>query len=477
MASEEFNSNYLVLRPEEAGPLDLFRLLFSSDIEKRNFVDCPKGSKISDFSRRWLLFISVVAQKILLSVSKPLSWIGSMFELWLNFFSDNGNLGGLLLKLLQGKVVIPDKTSATFRSTIGNLDRRVELDKSIKHGDNRYISALSIMAAKLSYENEAFVETTVREHWEMEFLGFYNFWNDYQERFSTQAFMFQDKRADPELIVVAFRGTEPFDADSWSSDVDISWFDLPGVGKVHGGFMKALGLQKNQGWPKEIEQGGNRRAVAYYTIREKLRDLLRNNEQAKFIVTGHSLGGALTVLFPAVLALHEETWMLERLEGIYTFGQPRVGDKKLGEFMTELLRVHDFRYLRFVYGNDIVPRLPYDDSTLMFKHFGTCLYYNSCYQGKILTEEPNKNYFSVWEAIPKILNAVWELMRSFIIGHTKGADYEESWFLRLFRVIGLVFPGLPAHVPQDYVNATRLGSSVVSLQLKEEARYQGLKSD
>ncbi|CAI9777462.1 unnamed protein product [Fraxinus pennsylvanica] len=75
----------------------------------------------------------------------------------------------------------------------------------------------------------------------------------------------------------------------------------------------------------------------------------------------------------------------------------------------------------------------------------------------IVAEEPDKNYFSLRWLIPKIINALWELIRSFIIPYIGGADYEEGGFLQLLRVIGLLTAGLPAHCPQDYVNATRLG--------------------
>lgn len=211
-----------------------------------------------------------------------------------------------------------------------------------------------------------------------------SFFADYQEKATTQAFMCRESRGTEELIVVAFRGTEPFDADAWASDVDLSWYELHcGVGKVHGGFMKALGLQKSLGFPKEIEQVDDK-PVAYYFIRNMLRELLAANENAKFIVTGHSLGGALAILFPAVLAFHNEDLLLERLQGIYTFGQPRVGDAIFGEYVKEQFKNHSVRYIRTVYCNDIVPRLPYDDKNFMFKHFGECLYFNSFYEGQVI---------------------------------------------------------------------------------------------
>ncbi|CAK7347532.1 unnamed protein product [Dovyalis caffra] len=444
---EYFCQNKLLLEPKEASLRDLALLLFSSDLKFRRFVDYSDEHRRGDFNRRWLIFISVLLQKILLSCRKPLAQIGNALETSLNLLSNNGGFFKLLLNYLRGKVVRPDESSAEFRSVIGHVDWRLELDRSSRPGQIKYNASLSLMAAKLSYENKAFIEAVVKNHWNV----------------------------DPSLIVVAFRGTNPFEAYDWSTDVDLSWYELQGIGKIHRGFMKALGQQKN-GWPKEIEHGSDH-LYAYYEIRRMLRDVLQKNEKAKFILTGHSLGAALAILFVGVLALHQEAWLLERLEGVYTFGQPRVGDGQFGEFMVDKLKRYDVRYLRYVYCNDMVPRLPYDYKSLLFKHFGGCLFYNSCYKGKVMQEEPNKNYFSLFWVVPKYLNAVWELIRGFIIPYFEGQDYKENWITRLIRIAGLIIPGLSAHAPQDYDNSTRLESSLSSLSLQLQNYQQQLHQE
>lgn len=458
--NKSFCSNYMLLNPEDAAFADVVKILFSDDIAKRRFVDCPAGTH-EPLGRRWIIFISILAQKFLQATAKPLAGFGAKVEYWLNLLNGNGGFFRLIMNSFKGKVVEPDTTSESFVSFLGNIDKRVEFDQTaIGSGDKGYYALLSVMASKASYENKKYIESVVQDHWKMDFIGFYDFWNDYQEKATTQAFIMDDKK---DTIVVAFRGTEPFDADAWSSDVDLSWYEISGLGKIHGGFMKALGLLKSQGWPPQHDP--NRPETAYYAIRKQLTQLLQSNEKAKFIVTGHSLGGALAVLFPAVLGLHGDTFLLDRLEGVYTFGQPRVGDAKLGEYMKQLMEKHSFECIRFVYSYDLVPRLPYDDSTLLFKHFGTCIYFNSLYRGQVVDEEPDKNYFSILWMIPKLVNACFELIRSFLIRYVKGPDYQEGGVLRMFRVMGLMVAGLPAHCTYEYVTSMRLGSPEVFLSL------------
>lgn len=79
---------------------------------------------------------------------------------------------------------------------------------------------------------------------------------------------------------------------------------------------------------------------------------------------------------------------------------------------------------------------------------------------QILEEVPNKNYYSPRSAIPMMVNAMHELMRSFTIVSSKGPEYRESTMLRILRVIGLLVPGMSAHCLMDYNNSVRLGRAV-----------------
>ena len=47
--------------------------------------------------------------------------------------------------------------------------------------------------------------------------------------------------------------------------------------------------------------------MAYYVVCDSLKKFMTANPHRKFVITGYSLGGALVVLFPVILAvgLHE----------------------------------------------------------------------------------------------------------------------------------------------------------------------------
>lgn len=87
-----------------------------------------------------------------------------------------------------------------------------------------------------------------------------------------------------------------------------------------------------------------------------------------------------------------------------------------------------------------------------------------------------ENYFSLSSFVAKRVDAIWEVVRSVIIPYTNGADYRENLLLRMVRVMGIVFPGICDHGPQDYVNATRLGnpSCILSNKLTSKPRSKDL---
>ncbi|KAG9146806.1 hypothetical protein Leryth_005128 [Lithospermum erythrorhizon] len=538
MASEKYseNSRYLIVRPRNGGFLDLVKFsVLGSKTSGAKFLEFSDEGVIEEaffngegetLYHRWLIIVSIIVRKIIGFFGKPMEWNGYILEYILNLLSHNGNLIGFVFNLLSGKIVWPQRGSETFISAIGHIDGRIDLFKSNiplkiptqsgsediaeKEMDIQILMDLCIMASKLAYENANVVRNVINCHWKMHFVDFYNCWNDYQKQESTQVFIMCDKPRDADLILVGFRGTEPFDADDWSTDFDYSWYDIPEVGKVHMGFLEALGfgnrmdtstfgkLLRLQNTKVCKSDGANvtagestlssslsdtdtfgesdqssdsdqaaemplsqmKEMSAYYAVKSKLKILLEEHKNAKVVVTGHSLGGALAILFPVVLVLHEETAVLQRLSGVYTYGQPRVGNRQLGQYMEAHIDQPVTKYFRVVYCNDLVPRLPYDDKGFLYKHFGACLYYDSFYLEQKVDEEPNINYFGLRFLIPVYLNAIWELFRSLIIGYLRGPEYKEGWESILLRIVGLAMPGISAHCPVDYVNSVRLGRQI-----------------
>ncbi|KAH7302344.1 hypothetical protein KP509_23G068400 [Ceratopteris richardii] len=237
----------------------------------------------------------------------------------------------------------------------------------------------------------------------------------------TYAFTFMNKRHDADLIVLAFRGTEPFCADAWSTDFDFSYLEVGSdIGRLHWGFLQALGLidksdpngsasrfiqnlidaEKLYATGVLVAQEGHIVSkmtyekngvpydhLAFDWIHMDLIQLLQENPKAKLVITGHSLGGALAALFAGLIfckKMKGKNLVLERLAAIYTFGQPRVGDKVFARFMTSKMEEHNVQYFRVVFAYDIVPRVPFDDRIFGFKHFGFCCYNTILYQQKVV---------------------------------------------------------------------------------------------
>jgi triacylglycerol lipase len=117
-------------------------------------------------------------------------------------------------------------------------------------------------------------------------------------------------------------------------------------GKVHRGFNGALGKV----W-------GGRKGIV-----RTVKGFLDNGQT--LWVAGHSLGAALAAL--AVTASGKEGLVIN---GLYTFGMPRVGNKAFARRFDKKFRRRTFR---FVNNNDLVTRIPL--GVLQYKHVGRLMY-------------------------------------------------------------------------------------------------------
>lgn len=178
---------------------------------------------------------------------------------------------------------------------------------------------------------------------------------------------------DRRRAIVSFRGTEIDRVVNWLTDAGtrkVERFD--GV-EVHSGFYR--------NW-KEVWQG-SRGVEAHLLEPSKLSadytgydcaatpSPAESDEQvdlAEIYLTGHSLGGAMTIM--AGLCLHQkrrENDLWSKLETIYTYGQPMaVG---CGESRSVCQNRIGHKVKRYIYFNDIVPHLP-PLTTGAFDHVG-----------------------------------------------------------------------------------------------------------
>eukprot|EP00249_Psilotum_nudum_P022347 c28480_g1_i2 orf=166-1689(+) len=435
----------------------------------------------------WLTKLSMIVMHILHLLDGPMKLMGNILEMFLNIIRVNGGFFGTFFKLLtlQG-IRVPPKDSRDYLSLIGNLDIRRRLKQGRageiditkpSTADSKSAASLCMMAAKFAYENEAVIDHIVTDNWNMHFVRFYNCWNDYISDYGTQAFVFMDKPKDAELVMIAFRGTEPFNARDWITDVDFSFYQIPGLGNVHVGFLEALGLCNRKdlnsflqltehcqgsvdaptsGLPNHLIDDVTK-PLAFDDISKDVKELLKANPKAKLYITGHSLGGALSALYATMILYINDTSIIQRLAAIYTFGQPRIGDQGVADFMDKLLEQQQIPYYRVVYCNDLVPRVPPDLKILEFKHFGYCCYYDNFYRQKTLRHQPNKNFLSVIDIPGLHFTALLELVQSFFLWILHGLSFFETYLSTAGRLAGLVVPGAAAHSPVNYLNGVLLG--------------------
>lgn len=85
--------------------------------------------------------------------------------------------------------------------------------------------------------------------------------------------------------------------------------------------------------------------------------LMKKHTSATIVVTGHSLGGALSTFSAIELQL-----LHDKVSDLYNFGCPRIGNNNMADFLDQKLPTR----FRVVHHKDIVPHVPFEAQG--FKH-------------------------------------------------------------------------------------------------------------
>lgn len=163
----------------------------------------------------------------------------------------------------------------------------------------------------------------------------------YYDRDGSQAYSFINETDH----VIACRGTEPNEWNDVRADLDAATAVAETIGRVHRGFKREV----DDIWPI-------------------LEESLKSNDKTLWF-TGHSLGGAMATICAGRCMLSH---IKSNPTQIYTFGSPRVGDKRYINFVK-------VDHIRWVHNNDIVTKVP--PVWLGYRHTGEEHYLNS--EGKL----------------------------------------------------------------------------------------------
>jgi hypothetical protein len=161
--------------------------------------------------------------------------------------------------------------------------------------------------------------------------------------------------------VLAFRGTDPASVITILSDAEAMQRPFGGH-MVHAGFFANVEALWDD--VTELIEG----ALDRKHFDNDGRPVVLDERLETLYVTGHSLGGAMAVLAASRLLRGDySAWAPEKLiRGVYTFGQPMVGDRGFAEACEEDFRGRLFRH---VYRRDVVPQLP-PKSSFDYAHTG-----------------------------------------------------------------------------------------------------------
>ena len=254
-------------------------------------------------------------------------------------------------------------------------------------------------AARLAYEtSEAEVEKVVGKQWVFDpAVKFFNF--QASDRSSVQAFL----AFGPQVAILSFRSTDPNKIEDWLTDAKFkpkAWD--PGLGCVHEGFAETLGGLESQAG----------KASSYAAIRDEIAKL--HGTGRLLYITGHGLGAALATLSAARLVANK----VYPVQGVYTFGSPRVGDQAFADAYGRALGNRTFRVVN---NEDLVTRVPPRLSG--YKHVGELIYFDA--NGNLQRDA------GFWQLfLNRVTNAVEDFKQAV---RTSVSDHSIELYLQRFR--------------------------------------------
>lgn len=191
-------------------------------------------------------------------------------------------------------------------------------------------------AALLAYAGPREVAAKIKNEWR-----FHSVTPFAHEKTETQGFIATGGGA----TIIAFRGTEPKVLKDWVTDARVK---LVTKGQI----------------PPQTHEGFSNALDSVFDQIDKTLSGLRGSG-ALLYITGHSLGGALATLCAARLA-HSNTYSIQ---GLYTFGCPRVGNGDFAQTFRSLVGPVAYR---LVNNEDLVTRVP--PRTLGYSDVGEMVY-------------------------------------------------------------------------------------------------------
>ena len=204
--------------------------------------------------------------------------------------------------------------------------------------ENAYFLA---QLSALAYENEANITDALTTYFPTEFATTFarfrfidTHHNHKQAGFDAQAFIIANQK----VIFIVFRGTQMDSLEDIVSNMDNRLVPCT-FGHIYQGFYDTL-------------------QVILADIFKAIQDFQDNNQL--IYITGHSQGGAL-----AMLTAHLLGAQMPQLNGVYTFGQPKIGDMLFATNFDMLFPTGVFRLVNV--GDEVVNNPP------SLYHAGICV--------------------------------------------------------------------------------------------------------